>query len=112
MGECTEQVSIILELTGQNSEDTETSAETEEEIEDCQEELKSFFDKVKSYNDEHNEVCFELSQMLNFIAHTQEILGETNLMQEAKQLLKKKLRIGSNKQIRESISGKEKTTNG
>ena len=85
LGECTEQVSIILELTGQNSENTET----EEEIDECQEELKSLFDQVMSYKDEHTEVCFELSQMLHFIAETQEILGETKLMQEAKQLLKK-----------------------
>ena len=89
LGECTEQVALILELTGQISESMETSAETEEEIDECQEELKSLFDKVKSYNDEHNEACFELSQMLSFISETQEILGETKQMNEAKQMIKK-----------------------
>ena len=99
LGECTEQVALILELTGQISESMETSAETEEEIDECQEELKSLFDKVKSYNDEHKEVCFELSQMLSFISETQEILGETKLMNEAKKMIKK-LRNGRSKQMR------------
>jgi len=35
LGECTEQVALILELTGQVSENTETSAETKEEIDEC-----------------------------------------------------------------------------
>ena len=43
LGECTEQVALILELTGQVSENTETLAETEEEIDECQEELKESF---------------------------------------------------------------------
>ena len=40
LGECTEQVALILELTSQSSENTETSAEIEVEIKDGQEELQ------------------------------------------------------------------------
>ena len=40
LGECTEQVALILELTGQSNENTETSAEIEVEIKDGQEELQ------------------------------------------------------------------------
>ena len=48
---------------------------------------KSLFDKLKSYNDGHNEACFEPSQMLGFIS--EEILGDTKLMNEAKLMIKK-----------------------
>ena len=50
---------------------------------------KNLFDKSKSYNDKHNEACFESSQMLGFIS--EEILGDTKLMNEAK-LMNKQMR--------------------